>query len=147
MHYAKNTFSKGTYLETILPIDIAGQKRPEIGQRIRLSEGDIAQANLLYKCPSKLTKAFDSSRNLISFVSCRMRKNLPGQHRLVHLTQLLHIDKRTREMRMANHSHAWRANCSQHHRLGEILMKVYNPTFHLKLLRFSGHFQIGKLPY
>lgn len=52
MHYAKNTFSKGTYLETILPIDIPGKKRPEIGQRIRLSEGDIAQANLLYKCPS-----------------------------------------------------------------------------------------------
>lgn len=55
MHYAKNTFSKGTYLETILPIDVPGQKRPEIGQRIRLSEGDISQANLLYKCPSKLT--------------------------------------------------------------------------------------------
>lgn len=54
MHYAKNTFSKGTYLETILPVDIAGRKRPEIGQRIRLSEGDVAQANLLYKCPSKL---------------------------------------------------------------------------------------------
>lgn len=54
MHYAKNTFSKGTYLETILPVDIPGRKRPEIGQRIRLSEGDIAQANLLYKCPSEL---------------------------------------------------------------------------------------------
>lgn len=54
MHYAKNTFSKGTYLETILPIDVPGKKRPEIGQRIRLSEGDVAQANLLYKCPSKL---------------------------------------------------------------------------------------------
>lgn len=53
MHYAKNTFSKGTYLETILPVDIPNKKRPEIGQRIRLSEGDIAQANLLYKCPSK----------------------------------------------------------------------------------------------
>lgn len=53
MHYAKNTFSKGTYLETILPVDLAGRKRPEIGQRIRLSEGDIAQANLLYKCPSE----------------------------------------------------------------------------------------------
>lgn len=53
MHYAKNTFSKGTYLETILPVDMSGRKRPEIGQRIRLSEGDIAQANLLYKCPSE----------------------------------------------------------------------------------------------
>lgn len=52
MHYAKNTFSKGTYLDTILPMESTGKKRPEIGQRIRLSEGDIAQTNLLYKCPS-----------------------------------------------------------------------------------------------
>ncbi|KAL2720343.1 bone morphogenetic protein 1 [Vespula squamosa] len=50
MHYAKNTFSKGIYLDTILPIENHGKKRPEIGQRIRLSEGDIAQTNLLYKC-------------------------------------------------------------------------------------------------
>lgn len=54
MHYARNTFSKGTYLDTILPVEVKGKKRPEIGQRLRLSEGDIAQANLLYKCPSKL---------------------------------------------------------------------------------------------
>lgn len=53
MHYAKNTFSKGTYLDTILPMENHGKKRPEIGQRIRLSEGDIAQTNLLYKCHSK----------------------------------------------------------------------------------------------
>lgn len=53
MHYARNTFSKGTYLDTIFPVEIEGRKRPEIGQRLRLSEGDIAQANLLYKCPSK----------------------------------------------------------------------------------------------
>nr|XP_023021404.1 tolloid-like protein 2 [Leptinotarsa decemlineata] len=51
MHYARNTFSKGTYLDTIQPIDMVGSKRPEIGQRVRLSEGDIAQTNLLYKCP------------------------------------------------------------------------------------------------
>lgn len=56
MHYARNTFSKGTFLDTIHPQDsfeVVGKKRPEIGQRLRLSEGDIAQANLLYKCPSK----------------------------------------------------------------------------------------------
>lgn len=53
MHYAKNTFSKGTYLDTILPMENIGQIRPEIGQRIRLSEGDIAQTNLLYKCHSE----------------------------------------------------------------------------------------------
>lgn len=27
--------------------------RPEIGQRLRLSQGDIAQTKLLYRCPSK----------------------------------------------------------------------------------------------
>lgn len=57
MHYARNTFSKGTFLDTIHPrdsIEMVGKKRPEIGQRLRLSEGDIAQANLLYKCASKL---------------------------------------------------------------------------------------------
>ena len=53
MHYARNTFSKGTYLDTIQPIDVPNRKRPEIGQRVRLSEGDIAQTNLLYKCISK----------------------------------------------------------------------------------------------
>lgn len=51
MHYARNTFSKGTYLDTIQPIDVPGRKRPEIGQRVRLSQGDIDQTNLLYKCP------------------------------------------------------------------------------------------------
>jgi tolkin protein len=51
MHYARNTFSKGTFLDTILPREtFANKKHPEIGQRIRLSEGDIAQTNLLYKC-------------------------------------------------------------------------------------------------
>lgn len=53
MHYARNTFSKGTYLDTIHPIENTRntKRRPEIGQRIRLSEGDIAQTKLLYKCP------------------------------------------------------------------------------------------------
>ncbi|CAD7084767.1 unnamed protein product [Hermetia illucens] len=60
MHYARNTFSKGTYLDTILPIEVKGKKRPEIGQRIRLSVGDIAQANLLYKCP-KCGQTFQSN--------------------------------------------------------------------------------------
>ncbi|XP_015790048.1 tolloid-like protein 1 [Tetranychus urticae] len=52
MHYARNTFSKSTYLDTILPQEDTIQKtRPEIGQRIRLSKGDISQTNLLYRCP------------------------------------------------------------------------------------------------
>jgi len=54
MHYARNTFSKSTYLDTILPQeDSMAKTRPEIGQRIRLSKGDIAQTNLLYRCPSE----------------------------------------------------------------------------------------------
>ncbi|VVC98444.1 unnamed protein product [Leptidea sinapis] len=57
MHYARNTFSKGTYLDTILPLEVHGKKRPEIGQRIRLSASDIAQTNLLYKC-AKCGKTF-----------------------------------------------------------------------------------------
>lgn len=50
MHYARNTFSKGAYLDTIFPIPFPGRITPEIGQRVRLSNGDIKQANLLYKC-------------------------------------------------------------------------------------------------
>ncbi|KAM3874302.1 bone morphogenetic protein 1-like [Diretmus argenteus] len=50
MHYARNTFSRGIFLDTILPrYDINGVK-PPIGQRTRLSKGDIAQARKLYKC-------------------------------------------------------------------------------------------------
>ncbi|CAN7994008.1 unnamed protein product, partial [Ixodes hexagonus] len=53
MHYARNTFSKSTHLDTILPQeDGTSKRRPEIGQRVRLSEGDISQTNKLYKCPS-----------------------------------------------------------------------------------------------
>lgn len=58
MHYARNTFSKGTYLDTILPVEMKGKKRPEIGQRLKLSEGDIAQANLLYKCSCKCSLVY-----------------------------------------------------------------------------------------
>jgi hypothetical protein len=54
MHYARNTFARGTYLDTILPRKTPEMiERPEIGQRIRLSEGDIAQTKFLYKCSSK----------------------------------------------------------------------------------------------
>jgi len=48
-------YLQGSYLETIHPIDAVRnlKKRPEIGQRVRLSEGDIAQTKLLYKCNRK----------------------------------------------------------------------------------------------
>ncbi|XP_033117677.1 tolloid-like protein 1 isoform X1 [Anneissia japonica] len=52
MHYARNTFSRGIWLDTILPRkDPDGGERPEIGQRKQLSPGDITQANKLYNCP------------------------------------------------------------------------------------------------
>ncbi len=57
MHYARNTFSKNTYLDTILPRDDLPENRelmPEIGQRVRLSKGDIAQTMALYGCPGML---------------------------------------------------------------------------------------------
>lgn len=54
MHYAKNTFSRGTYLDTIQPrVPDSVSVKPEIGQRVRLSKGDIRQATKLYECPSK----------------------------------------------------------------------------------------------
>ncbi|XP_070137463.1 protein tolkin isoform X1 [Drosophila bipectinata] len=65
MHYARNTFSKGTYLDTILPIEMKDRKRPEIGQRLRLSQGDIAQANRLYKCP-KCGRTFQESTGIFA---------------------------------------------------------------------------------
>lgn len=55
MHYARNTFSKGTYLDTILPKSDLPENQaamPEIGQRIRLSKGDILQTTALYECPA-----------------------------------------------------------------------------------------------
>ena len=46
MHYSRNTFSKGPFLDTILPKikDKTTKVRPQIGQRTRLSPGDIVQA-------------------------------------------------------------------------------------------------------
>ncbi|XP_055381621.1 dorsal-ventral patterning protein tolloid isoform X2 [Condylostylus longicornis] len=74
MHYARNTFSKGTYLDTILPIEVKGKKRPEIGQRIRLSQGDVAQANLLYRCP-KCGRTFQENIGSFSSPSYQSREN------------------------------------------------------------------------
>ena len=57
MHYARNTFSKNTYLDTILPREDLPENQadmPEIGQRVRLSSGDIAQTMALYNCPGEL---------------------------------------------------------------------------------------------
>lgn len=57
MHYGKNTFAKAVSLETI----IAKKRpllnmRPQIGQREKLSRGDIKQTKKMYNCPGKLIK-------------------------------------------------------------------------------------------
>lgn len=52
MHYAPNTFAK-PYLDTIFPVRQPNiSETPKIGQRIRLSSGDIRRANLMYQCPA-----------------------------------------------------------------------------------------------
>lgn len=43
--------------------NLLSKTRPEIGQRIRLSVGDIAQTNLLYKCP-KCGKTIQQTRGI-----------------------------------------------------------------------------------
>lgn len=45
---------RGIFLDTILPRYDVNGVRPPIGQRTRLSKGDIAQARKLYKCASKM---------------------------------------------------------------------------------------------
>lgn len=50
MHYARNTFARATFVDTILPKRKYGTR--DIGQRIKLSPGDIRQANRLYRCAS-----------------------------------------------------------------------------------------------
>lgn len=50
MHYSRIIYSKNEYDATILPKRGKGRRTPKIGQRERLSRGDIIQANMLYKC-------------------------------------------------------------------------------------------------
>lgn len=52
MHYARNTFARTSILDTIVP-KTKNHDVPEIGQRHRISVGDIIQTNKLYKCPSR----------------------------------------------------------------------------------------------
>ena len=74
MHYSRNTFSRGPFLDTILPKQnpkthvrsrvaqwsvyklehdlLDTLVRPTIGQRTKLSKGDIIQAKKLYACPT-----------------------------------------------------------------------------------------------
>lgn len=53
MHYSRNTFSSAVLVDTIIPkVDKATGIKPAIGQRIKLSQGDIDQAKALYACPA-----------------------------------------------------------------------------------------------
>ena len=54
MHYTRTHAAKTPGLETIVTKkDPVTGVRPQIGVRMQLSEGDIAQTNAVYKCPSK----------------------------------------------------------------------------------------------
>ncbi|TDH02041.1 hypothetical protein EPR50_G00168750 [Perca flavescens] len=66
MHYARNTFSRGIFLDTILPRYDVNGVRPPIGQRTRLSKGDIAQARKLYQCARCGDSLQDSAGNFSS---------------------------------------------------------------------------------
>ncbi|XP_032144356.1 bone morphogenetic protein 1 isoform X4 [Sapajus apella] len=66
MHYARNTFSRGIFLDTIVPKYEVNGVKPPIGQRTRLSKGDIAQARKLYKCPACGETLQDSTGNFSS---------------------------------------------------------------------------------
>uniref|UniRef100_A0A8C2FCN4 Metalloendopeptidase n=1 Tax=Cyprinus carpio TaxID=7962 RepID=A0A8C2FCN4_CYPCA len=66
MHYARNTFSRGMFLDTILPSRDDNGVRPAIGQRTRLSKGDISQAKKLYRCPACGETLQDSVGNFSS---------------------------------------------------------------------------------
>nr|VZI14727.1 unnamed protein product [Spirometra erinaceieuropaei] len=50
MHLKANEFTKPGKNETIRPLKCC--PRPQIGQRVKISEGDARQVNKLYKCPS-----------------------------------------------------------------------------------------------
>ncbi|KAA0704371.1 Bone morphogenetic protein 1 [Triplophysa tibetana] len=98
MHYARNTFSRGVYLDTMLPkYDVEGA-RPPIGQRTRLSKGDIAQARKLYKCPRCGESLQDSTGNFSSpgfpngyaaYSNCIWRISVtPGEKIILNFTSM-----------------------------------------------------------
>ncbi|KAJ7987175.1 hypothetical protein DPEC_G00336020 [Dallia pectoralis] len=98
MHYARNTFSRGVFLDTILPRYDVNGIRPPIGQRTRLSKGDIAQARKLYKCGRCGDSLQDSSGNFSSpgypngyaaYVHCIWRISVtPGEKIILNFTSM-----------------------------------------------------------
>lgn len=59
------------FLDTILPSRDDNGIRPAIGQRTRLSKGDIAQARKLYRCPgiAPQTKKTPHTSNCLTYCS------------------------------------------------------------------------------
>ncbi|KAG8435188.1 hypothetical protein GDO86_013215 [Hymenochirus boettgeri] len=98
MHYARNTFSRGVFLDTILPRRMDTSVRPTIGQRIRLSEGDITQTKKLYKCPACGETLQDSNGNFSSpgypagypsYTHCVWRISVtPGEKIILNFTRM-----------------------------------------------------------
>lgn len=98
MHYARNTFSRGINLDTIEPRYKVNGVKPSIGQRTRLSAGDIAQARKLYQCPACWETLQDSQGNFSSpgypngysaFEHCVWRLSVtPGEKIRLNFTSL-----------------------------------------------------------
>uniref|UniRef100_A0A672P4E9 Metalloendopeptidase n=1 Tax=Sinocyclocheilus grahami TaxID=75366 RepID=A0A672P4E9_SINGR len=98
MHYARNTFSRGIYLDTMLPKFEVDGIRPPIGQRTRLSKGDIAQTRKLYKCPRCGESLQDSTGNFSSpgfpngyaaYLHCIWRISVtPGEKIILNFTSM-----------------------------------------------------------
>ncbi|XP_029108779.1 bone morphogenetic protein 1-like [Scleropages formosus] len=98
MHYARNTFSRGVFLDTILPRYDVNGVRPSIGQRTRLSIGDIAQARKLYRCSRCGGSLQDSSGNFSSpgfpngypaYMHCIWRISVtPGEKIILNFTSM-----------------------------------------------------------
>ncbi|XP_051907425.1 bone morphogenetic protein 1-like isoform X2 [Hippocampus zosterae] len=98
MHYAKNTFSRSVFLDTILPRYDVNGVRPSIGQRLKLSKGDITQARKLYKCARCGETLQDSAGNFSSpdfpngysaYVHCVWRISVtPGEKIVLNFTTM-----------------------------------------------------------
>ncbi|KAK2888337.1 bone morphogenetic protein 1-like isoform X1 [Channa argus] len=98
MHYARNTFSRGIFRDTILPRYDVNGVRPFIGQRTKLSKGDIAQARKLYKCAKCGDSLQDSAGNFSSpgfpngysaYVHCVWRISVtPGEKIVLNFTSM-----------------------------------------------------------
>ena len=82
----KSKMLKIDHLDTILPrqdLPENQEEMPEIGQRIRLSKGDIAQTMALYGCPCKKKTIYKMSVHLCA----SLRENL-FQFVVVHFKTL-----------------------------------------------------------